>query len=299
MTCYFPQPIYLTPRGWKFSPRRNQVFLDRLPKFVSCGQCLGCRLERSRQWAVRSVHEAQFHDENYFLTLTFDDAHVPKDFSLNTKTIQGFWKRFRKAYPLMRFKYYCAGEYGDNFLRPHYHASTFGMSLPDLRPSFKSSTGYQMYTSKRVQDAWSLDGIPFGNVYIAPLTFETAAYTARYICKKILGKGAAEHYAKLGVMPEKAWMSKGLGRDWHDAYKHETYRDNYISVRGVPSVPPRTYNRWLKKFDPEIYSEYEASTSMLYVDQVQRIQDIVDGKGDVSLAIKEAQLSRGKLDISR
>lgn len=294
MACYKPQPVYLTPAGWRFAPRRNNAFRDILPKYVSCQQCIGCRLERSRQWAVRSVHEAQYHEENYFLTLTFDDVHLPADRSLNTRTLQNFWKKFRKAHPLMRFKYYAAGEYGDLYSRPHYHASTFGLDLVDLRPGFKSQTGYQMYTSAALERAWG-----YGNVYVAPLTFETAAYTARYICKKVLGQHAEEHYKKLGIMPERAWISKGLGKQWYEDYADETYRDNYIIARGVPSVPPRAYNRWLKADDPDTYNRYQLSTQKSYADQIKLIDDLINGRHDVAMAVREAALRAGRLDRHR
>lgn len=294
MACYRPQPVYLTPTGWRFAAAGKKRYTDKLQRYVSCGQCIGCRLERSRQWAVRSVHEAQFHDENYFLTLTYDDKNLPRDGSLCSKTLQKFWKKFRKAHPLMRFKYYAAGEYGDNYGRPHYHASVFGMELPDLQPSFKSSTGFQMYSSSILERIWSN-----GAVYVAPLTFETAAYTARYICKKVTGKNAEDHYKRLGIAPERAWMSKGLGKEWHETYKHETYRDNYIIARGVPSVPPATYNRWLKDSDPDLHNSYKNATSKFYEEQIKLIEDLINGRHDVARAVKEASLRAGKLDYQR
>lgn len=284
----------MTSAGWRFVPKRNRVYDDILHKYVSCQQCIGCRLERSRQWAVRSVHEAQFHDENYFLTLTFSDEFLPKNYSLETKTIQTFWRNFRKAHPLMRFKYYAAGEYGEKYSRPHYHASVFGLELPDLTPSFKSETGFQMYSSSRLDRAWKN-----GAVYIAPLTFETAAYTARYICKKILGRDAEKHYADLGLMPERAWISKGLGKEWYRTYSDETYRDNYIVARGVPSVPPRTYNRWLKTDDPALHEKYSNATAKSHAEQLKIIDDISNDRHHVARAVKEACLRASKLDFQR
>lgn len=303
MACYNPQPITRTPTGWRFRGRRPGAWIDSyletrlvyadLRGYVSCQQCTGCRLERSRQWAVRSVHEAQYHDDNYFLTLTYDDRHVPKNNSLDTKVLQKFWKKLRKAIP-DKFKYYAAGEYGENYFRPHYHASMFGLPLPDLYPSFKSSRRFQMYSSPVVEKAWGK-----GNIYLAPLTFETAAYTARYICKKVLGKDAEAHYKRLGLMPERAWISKGLGKKWHEDYAHETYRDNYIVSRGVPSVPPRTYNRWLKLSDPAAYLNYEMSTKKSLEEQLKLIDDLSSGRHDIARAVKEASLRAGRLDRNR
>lgn len=299
MPCYEPQPLYRTPKGWRFAPKTGDRIPGLLPLYVGCKKCIGCRLEYSRQWAVRSVHEAQFHEDNWFFTLTFNEKFIPKDLSLDTKTIQGFWKRLRKARPSEKFKYYAAGEYGDEKNRPHYHASVFGLSLPDLYSTFKSSEGYQMFSSTAIERAWSDFGDVFGNVYIAPLTFETAAYTARYIVKKITGKKSKEHYDALGVIPERSWISKGLGKEWYETYADETYRDGYIVSRGVPAGIPQTYSRWLKRDDPAKHDRFLKSIEKSYDEQLKVIEDLVDGRHVVAKAVKEACLRAGKLDFQR
>lgn len=270
-----------------------------LPLYVGCKICIGCRLERSRQWAVRSVHESMFHDENYFLTFTFNNKFCPANFSLDTKTVQKMWKRFRKAHPSMRFKYYMAGEYGENYSRPHYHASAFGLELPDLVPGFKSRDGFQMYSSPMLNRAWSIDGESMGEVYVAHLSFETAAYTARYICKKVIGEHAEDHYKKLGVMPERAWMSKGLGKQWYETYANETYRDGYVVSRGVPATPPATYTRWLKEDDPDKHFKFIESIKKSRDEQLKLIDDLCSGRHYVARAVKEASLRAGRLDYQR
>ena len=97
MACYHPMQGYrsaeVTKNGKRkivFSPQKG--YID-LPVKVACGQCIGCRLERSRQWAVRCMHEASMHMFNSFVTLTYDDDHLPEYNSLNYKHFQDFMKR--------------------------------------------------------------------------------------------------------------------------------------------------------------------------------------------------------------
>lgn len=100
MPCYYPLHGWRARRPEK-SGRYRVVFnpsqgMRDLPITVPCGQCIGCRLERSRQWAVRCVHEAQLHERNCFITLTFDDEHLPSGGSLDVTVCQKFYKRLRK-----------------------------------------------------------------------------------------------------------------------------------------------------------------------------------------------------------
>ena len=50
-----------------------------ITKFVEipCGKCSGCRLQKSREWANRCMLELQYHKSSYFVTLTYDEEHVP------------------------------------------------------------------------------------------------------------------------------------------------------------------------------------------------------------------------------
>lgn len=147
----------------------------RLP----CGQCVGCRLERSRQWALRCVHEASLHDSNLFVTLTYDDEHLPEFNSLYYPDFQKFMKRLRKKFSRENIRFYMCGEYGETTLRPHYHVILFNFDLPDRRLYRRSHSGDHLFTSEILTKIWGKGFCPFGNV-----TFQSAAYTARYIMKK-------------------------------------------------------------------------------------------------------------------
>jgi len=130
---------------------------------LPCGRCIGCRLERSRQWAVRMMHEASLHQDNCFITLTYDNEHLPKNASLVKRDFQLFMKRLRKAYPAVRIRFFHCGEYGEQYGRPHYHAILFGFDFPDKYflgkrnqfPVWRSASLERLWSDKRRAFNWS------------------------------------------------------------------------------------------------------------------------------------------------
>lgn len=150
MPCYFPMQGFrsktLTDNGKrKIVFSKNQGFED-LPVTLPCGQCIGCRLEHSRQWAIRCLHEASLHEHNCFLTLTFDDEHLPKSESLDVRDLQLFMKRLRKEYG-KGIRFYACGEYGEKYYRPHYHLCLFNHDFHD-KYLWKMSNDKPLYRSK-------------------------------------------------------------------------------------------------------------------------------------------------------
>lgn len=217
-----------------------------LPVTISCGQCSGCRLEKSRQWAIRAVHEAQLHDQNCFITLTYSNEHLPQHGKLDYNAPVLFMKRLRKSYGAGIRSYGCA-EYGESFGRPHYHLCLFNFDFPDKVIHSQSSSGFSIYTSPILQTLW-----PFGYSTIGAFTFETAAYVARYVMKKISGDLAEPHYEKLTehgeVIPlpsEKAiCVSRrpGLGRPFLDQFHTDIYPSDYVVIDGKKMRPPKYYD---------------------------------------------------------
>lgn len=225
---------------------------------LPCGQCVGCRLERSRQWAVRLMHEASLHEDNCFITLTYRPECLPEDGSLVKKHFQDFMKRLRSRFFSSRIRYFHCGEYGENLGRPHYHACLFGLDLPD-RVFYKMAGDSRLYTSELLQDVWGLGFCTVGDV-----TFESAAYVARYVMKKVTGDDAQEHYLSVdrstGVIrenvdgslvvmqPEYVTMSRGgrtgrgLAYDWFRKFGNEVYPSDDVIVRGARCRPPRYYD---------------------------------------------------------
>jgi hypothetical protein len=259
MPCYHPLSAYQCADGsivFYESKRHDTVKSLSLP----CGQCIGCRLERSRQWAIRCMHEAQMHDQNCFITLTYDDAHLPSDRSLHYRDFQLFIKRLRKRYPGRRIRYYMAGEYGENFGRPHWHACIFGLDFDDKKLWKRTSSNSLLYRSKELELLW-----PFGYSSIGDVTFESAAYVARYIMKKVTGKNAAEHYKEIDPdtgeitnrKPEFTKMSlkPGIGYEWYKQYTTDVYPHDYVVVRGKKVKPPKFYDKKYKIDNPYEFDE--------------------------------------------
>lgn len=236
-------------------------FVDK-PQSVPCGQCTGCRLERSRQWAVRCMHEASLHADNCFLTLTYSDEHVPRDGSLRIRDVQLFLKRLRSRYGA-GIRFYGCGEYGDNFGRPHYHLCVFGFDFGDKVAFSKNSQGDIVYISRELDDVWG-----FGISTIGAVTFESAAYVARYVMKKVTGKGASDYYERYNLdtgeiywlSPEYTHMSRrsGIGKDWFDKFTSDVYPRDYVVVNGVKSRPPRFYDSKFEIIDPARYARLKA-----------------------------------------
>lgn len=247
MPCYHPLPAWYSKsrgesgkRGITF--KLSEGFKDR-PLQLPCGTCIGCKLERSRQWAMRCMHEAKMHERNCFITLTYDDAHVPKNGSLNPDHFVNFMKRLRKAYG-EGIRFFHCGEYGENFGRPHHHALLFNHSFEDLK-YYKTVNDCRLYESLSLERLWG-----HGLCVVGDASFESAAYIARYTLKKVVGEYASEHYK--GRVPEYLTMSRrpGLGRGFVDKYRHDIYRRDSVIVRGVECKPARYYDSVHEKFAP-------------------------------------------------
>ena len=157
---------------------KNKIYFSSAPRNsvrlkLPCGKCIGCLLERSRQWAVRCIHEASLHNQNCFLTLTYDDYHLPPGGSLCKETFVKFMKRLRKRCGI-GIRFFQCGEYGEKLKRPHHHVCLFGYDFPDKYVYGKSKSGHFLYRSSLLEELW-----PFGFCTIGELTKETAGYTAR------------------------------------------------------------------------------------------------------------------------
>lgn len=247
MPCYRPLTARRTTEGTiAFDDAGSSLTTIQLP----CGRCIGCRLDRARDWTIRCIHEAQLHEpRNCFLTLTYNDAHLPPDESLDVRDWQTFAKRLR--HQIGPFRFFHVGEYGDENLRPHYHALLFGQDFAEDRIAWtRNQHGDPIYTSDTLDKTWGL-----GFATISDVTWTSAAYCARYALKKITGPQAAEHYTRIdydtgeiwNVKPEYATMSRrpGLGKQWLEQYADEIYPDDAVRLNGALHPPPRYYDQQL------------------------------------------------------
>lgn len=253
MSCYSPLQAYRTRDESTSPPTYSVTFLPTHPLAIQplslpCGRCVGCRLEYSRQWALRCVHEAQLHTDNCFITLTFDNEHLHQNVTLVKKDFQDFMKRLRdRIYP-QKVRYFHCGEYGEKYSRPHHHALLFGYDFPD-KEHIKTVRGNRYFTSRLLSDLW-----PFGFNVIGDATIEAAAYVARYVVKKIRGSQKDEYYS--GRVPEYVSMSRrpGIGLPWIKKYHSDVYPSDFIIHENKRLRPSRYYDKFYEKTFP---SEFE------------------------------------------
>jgi len=257
MTCYYPQKTYAKIGGgitWKKSESNG----NDLP--IRCGGCLGCRLDYSREWAIRCMHEAQMHKENSFLTLTYAPEHLPQYGSLQLSHFQKFMKRLRKAYEPKKIRFFHAGEYGKKLDRPHYHALIFGLEFEDKQP-WKQIKGNLYYRSEKLERLW-----PYGFTSIGNVSYKSAAYCARYIMKKQGGPIATRKYSnntmvdnstgEIMISKEYATMSRrpGIGQTWYERFgKTDAHTHDFVVVDGKRHPVPRYYDRLLARRDPDAF----------------------------------------------
>ena len=147
MPCLKPIKAY-TSFEYRTPSVKCQIFFDHQKAGNSvvidlpCGQCIGCRIDKSKSWALRCVHEASLYDHNCFITLTFNDENLPDDKSLKKEDFVLFMKRLRKKYDgltpvqcgdkvIYPIRFFHCGEYGDQFSRPHHHACIFNFDFHD------------------------------------------------------------------------------------------------------------------------------------------------------------------------
>ena len=267
---------------------------------VPCGQCIGCRIDYSRDWANRMMLEASYYDRNCFLTLTYDDLHVPKSsfvdrdgnehlsLTLRKKHFQDFMKRLRsrvcvydddgKVIDSTKIRFYCAGEYGSNTMRPHYHVILFNWFPDDAKFYKHDSRGYDFYTSELVSSIW-----PYGFHLVSHVSWETCAYTARYVTKKLgsLNKDN-DIYSVFNIEREFSLMSRkpGLARRYFDDHKLDIYGVDKSYIIRLSTVDGAL------KFKPPRY--FDSLFDLEDSDRLAEIKDVesyvVDMRNDLKLS---------------
>lgn len=251
MPCYHPI------RGWRsreVNPETGRLRVVFSPDgftrpedsiLIPCGKCVGCKMERSRQWSVRIMHDVADYDYGYFLTLTYADD---RETTLHPPHLTNFWKRLRNRVSNHKVRYFACGEYGEQFLRPHYHACLWGTwQIPDLIKYKQTEAGHWLLTSEMLEKIWL-----HGQVFIGQITPESAAYVAGYVEKK--GMLDMREY---GLEPEFVRMSRTppIGRAHVEKYLEDIYKDDTVVVSGMPRKPPRYYDKYLEEVDSKQLKE--------------------------------------------
>jgi hypothetical protein len=305
IACYHPLTAIINPNSLTINGKKSMRIVGPLediskvpPDLIQklpCGQCIGCRLDYSRQWANRCMLELQYHDSSFFVTLTYDDEHVPRSYYSDPETgeaftsltlvkrdFQLFMKRLRKRFSNDHIRFFMSGEYGGTTFRPHYHAIIFGLHLDDLQVYKRSPQGFTYYNSPSLQSCWcDKDGKPIGFAVVAEVTWETCAYTARYVMKKLKG-AEADFYTNFNIQPEFTLMSRkpGIARQYYDEHP-EIYDHEYINIStdkgGRRFRPPRYYDKLFDLENPE------------------RMQEIKDIRKKMAVEAQKAKLQRTSL----
>lgn len=203
---------------------------------IPCGTCIGCRIDHSRNWANRMILELQDCEKAIFVTLTYDNNHLPRALNntptLDVRDCQLFFKRLRKRFTGTRIRYYLAGEYGPKTLRPHYHAIIYGLSLsdfPDLRVIGHNELKQVYYTSPLFEQVWSN-----GFVQMSEVSHKTCAYVARYTLKKQYGN--SKYYKGKGISPEFSLSSRKPGIGLLHAKELVLSGNSQFTVDGLDGV---------------------------------------------------------------
>lgn len=246
MTCFAPITGYYA-KHQNENGKRNLVFATTqsnsgVPLKIPCGQCIGCKLERSRQWGMRCVHEAQLYDENIFVTLTYDDEHLPQNNGLVPRDLTLFMKKLRKQKGA-GVRFFACGEYGEQTRRPHYHALLFNCGFRDKKYYKAAKRGEPLYTSATLQKIWDK-----GLATIGEVNFDTAVYVARYATKQLTGV-----LIMSDILPEFGRMSRrpGIGTEWFNKYQKQTYDHDSIVINHVETKPPKFYDKKLEALDSD------------------------------------------------
>lgn len=309
MACYHPLkawPVGVNPESGKTKyVVTGQDTLDVASKTgdpiqVPCGKCVGCRLSYSRQWADRCVLESLYHPFNYFITLTYDDEHVPGTFygdefgeaidayTLDKRDLQLFFKSLRNNFGNNSFRYFACGEYGEETFRPHYHILLFAdFEITDL-VSFRFERGNWYYKSDTISRIWHR-----GNILVGEMTWESAAYTARYCMKKINGLSGKD-YEFFNMVPEFTVMSRrpGIGYQYYQDHKLEIYSNLSFSIAtpkgGKKLRPSKFYDRMFDLDDPAAMQDIKKQRMESAVAAMDRKLSETDLDYQSYLAVEEA-----------
>jgi hypothetical protein len=250
MPCFHPKEAWHGKDGGIVFNRYFAKIRESPPFHLPCNGCIGCRLEKTRTWAMRMLHESKMHKKNCFVTLTYDDKNLPFGGDLVPDHLRLFMKTLRKHKGRTRF--YGCGEYGDENQRPHYHAILFGQDFTLGAKRCGGSEDAPLFNSPELSKLWNRGHCTAG--YVSP---QSCAYVARYVVKKINGPLAAAHYtvnnsgSDYQRRPEFSRMSRmpGIGQPYFEKYGLEACTHDAVIINGKPVPPAAYYLRLAAKSD--------------------------------------------------
>lgn len=306
--------------------QRDQYDKGQIPKMkyrrinaIPCGQCIECRLQYSREWATRCILELNYGYQGrkypdgtcWFLTLTYEDEYLKTHTTVNTETgekfegislckedIQKFWKRLRKKYPQMQLKYIECGEYGSKTLRPHYHAIVYGLPLPvdTFKKVGMNKLNQPTWKCEELSEVWGMGFVTIGRV-----TWESAAYVARYTLKKTTNYKDNDWYMMQGMIPEFITMSQGIAQDYFTKNTQKIYYTDSVPVvnkkTGRNVKPPKSFDRMLQEIDPELMEKIKRKREKAGNSQEKLIRTMTDLTPEERRKVSEARMQEVIKDI--
>lgn len=207
---------------------------------LPCGKCLNCRVNYARTWALRCVCEASLYDENWFLTLTYDDKNYPG--CAKKDDLQKFIKRVRKVYPGVR--YFACCERGEHTHRYHFHLILFNLHLTDIKCLGKGPKGGYYYESASIKKLW-----PYGFYVLGDVNYTTCNYVAQYCLKKVYDDKKSDEFVTMSLKP-------GIGSSYFQDHWKDIYDTDKIYIANgnqYVSTPPRYFDKLLDRVNPFIY----------------------------------------------
>lgn len=320
MTCYRPlirielQNVFVRKKDGSLTKKAKILSREQFEKYetihkneteeikvmeIPCGHCIGCRLDYSREWANRCTLEAKKHKNNYFITLTYDEEHLPEGGTLIKKDLQDFIKRLRATweykYNEKEIKFYACGEYGGKTERPHYHVILFNMPIKteNLQPYKINEQHEMLYKCRELDKIWGKGFVTVGGV-----SWNSCAYVARYMTKKHKGPGAEKYYKEKGIIPEFCTMSRrpGIGRAYYEENKEEIYWNDEITIptkSGVTKVKPsKYYDKLYDQEQPEIMESIkkDRENAIKKIEQVKMSKTTIDKKQQLRVEEEEKQM---------
>lgn len=263
MNCINPFPLYFNPNKSYKSLLANLKYKGQFVE-VPCGKCLPCRIQKSREWAMRMLHEYDKWDDAVFLTLTYDDDHLPyvdnplrpgirsdRSITLKVEELQLYFKRVRKALGKRKIRYYACGEYGTENKRPHYHAIVYGVSILEHKLDRGKLLGGVLY------DCWQNKGF----AYLGDVQYDSCAYVAGYIEGKYDDETNESVYTNTGRIPPFKLSSNGLGKEFALQHSEQLKENLLCKVRGKDCSLPRYYRKILginSEQTRDVFLTYEA-----------------------------------------
>lgn len=227
---------------------------------VPCGKCAACLESRRKEWCKRLLLESTRWPFSSFITLTYDDAHMPWCRLACKRHVQKFLKRLRHVsrdydIPFSPFKYFIASEYGAKHSRPHFHGLIFGLDflLEFYKPRLVSFSRYPIFTSDVLSSVWGL-----GFVTVDRLTSANISYVSKYITKQADKSRPTWSLKSIGLA-----RSLFASKDGLTDFGLSSVQSGFVSVpsRSNPLRVrvPRFVDRYVEKFEPSLYDDLKAS----------------------------------------